>query len=393
LAQGAESTVQGLLDEHFHVDRATYLALRKVEKDTSRSLASLISSDSFQNYKTVIEWEDDLTPTSDHSELYKKFEKDARESYRADVESEKLKIMYEPISLQLHMMALLQAEASRNFKDPTKMRRDKIHGLAAAVCHIEPSAAMKVKPSKLRRLFAEAPPFFTGQYSKVRTEDQKKVLAEKTLALTGVTKALMELKAGKLNGVSFGHAMRGKNLRKGILALADGEQDFLGLSNTFESLDKLSASKRKSAGTKGRQLISMELFTVAREFLEEIGVTFGKIKIDGHSVFDPTEPRVPPWDFVKMNRTLELAAKSLLTSGNFDDAANEEFWGGPVALSTCQDCVHHLSWGGCRQGRSVEAFWDVDLAMAQAECEGLRRIPVRLRLMQPTKNQKVVGSS
>lgn len=76
-----ESSLAGLLEQHFHIDRVAYRWLRGCERNSHVALSQLVEHDLIQNY--VVELESDLPkPEKNRGLLFKNQKKVARAGYQ-----------------------------------------------------------------------------------------------------------------------------------------------------------------------------------------------------------------------------------------------------------------------------------------------------------------------
>lgn len=393
-----ESSVQGVLDAHYHVDRPTYNQLRAAEKKTARAMSWLIEGDRIQNYRIALDWQETLVIDRRDREMYKSFNAIARESYLDEIAEQAANYAGENQAMLLFRLELLQrVEKLLDSQDSDQVIRQveaETKGVMMVLCGIEDPALMaKVKPHRLRRLFGDMRPYLTGQFNPDRTDSWRNALAEKTLAIVPLLSALKSLRSGEIDGIEFAAKMR-RPLRGSVKALADGESNYLMWQRRLDKLDSLSKEIRLRASDAQRVVLKEEQFGIVLEFLSTLGVSFKEMKLDGRCVADPSQPVVPDWNFDSMAFTLQrnvLSLKRLPQKPN-DMVHPEEYWAGAmVSQELCRDCVHAQANWHCALGRPVQ--WIEDEAWAATkECDGYKRIPLVLQRQLPTKNVNSVGS-
>ena len=394
-----ETSVQGVLDSHFHVDRPTFNALRNAEKNTGKSMGYLIEGDRIQNYHIVENWVETLTVDKTDAGIFKDLKDMARESYLEDIVDQSIRFQDEDTPMLLYKLELLDKEdRDLDMRTDGRVIRDletEERGIIMQLCEIEdPDETAGAKPRRLRRLYGEMRPYLTAQYSPERTGAWREAAAEKTLCLIPLIETLQKMKAHHMDGYEFAVAMRRPVLRGSVMALADSESNFLTWQRKLKRLDDLSDEYCNNASAARRAEIKQEQFGIAQDFLITIGVTFEDVKIDGRWGPDATQPLVPDWDFDSIAYTLRLNAKSLkqMPARPVDRHLVEETWiGGAISQDLCSKCVHCKSNWICELGRPVQ--WLEDEAWAATDkCDAFSRIPLPLLRKKPTKNLNLVGS-
>jgi hypothetical protein len=247
-----ESSVQGVLDSHFHIDRPTYNSLRLAEKQTSKALGYLIDGDRIQNYRIQRYLVEVLEVGKDDAEVYKSLKGDAKESYLDDIVDQAEHNCDETKAMLLHKLALLSEEDRKlDMSNSDRVIRDleaEERGIVMVLCDIDdPEDAAKVVPQRIRRLFGELRPYLTAQFSADKTGAWRDASAEKTLGMIPLLESLKAMKVGQLDGNEFAIALR-KTLRPSVKALADTEANLLQVwQPKLERLDKISELIRTKA--------------------------------------------------------------------------------------------------------------------------------------------------
>jgi hypothetical protein len=394
-----ESSVQGVIDSHFHVDRPTYTALRHAEKITAKAMAYLVDGDRFQNYRIDRNWQETLVRSANDDQVYKDFKTVARESYLNDIVERAAALEDEPDSMLLHKLELLDQEGRLlDQRTDGRVARDietDERAIAMLLCDIDdPEDTAKVKPKRLRRLYGETRPYLTPQYNWERTTAWRDAAAEKTRDMVPLLVALKSMRAGQMDGNQFASNMRRPGLRASVTALADSEANYLYVwQPKLTTLDQWVEESRTKASTAKRSELKRKQFAIANEFLNTIGVRFDHVKTDGKWRLDPTKPLVPDWDFDSMILNLERAAVSLkdMPDQPINRHEVEEAWAGPpVKQVICKECVHCESNWFCAKGRPIQWMEDEESA-ATDQCDAFKRLPARLMRMLPTENENSVG--
>jgi len=389
-----ESTVQGMLDSHFQIDRVTYISMREAEKKTAKSLYNLIENDGFQNYRIQTEWEDVLTTTKEDFKenrgLFTSFKKAAAASYMSDIAEYGELYKNEPDALLLDYLEKLFLKKSEYGDSVTQVPRDienKEYGVCMALCGVSAGISTSVKPARIRRLFGELRPYLTAQYSHEKTGEWRNAIAEKTLTMISLLEYLKRMSNGQLHSHAFAALMKRPGLRNAVKALADSETNYIAWLRKLDRLDEISDLIRNSASDKQRAKLKAEQFEVAQEFLKSIGVSFGKMEIDGRNHTDPTKPIVPNWDFDRMIAVLYRNAESYkrLPESPVDKVQEDYLWAGAnVSKELCASCVHCSRNFFCAMGKPIQPFWD-DIEATTLVCSTYRKIPVKLAAWEPTK--------
>ncbi|MFZ6733622.1 DEAD/DEAH box helicase [Undibacterium sp. Ji42W] len=382
-----ESSIQGVLDAHFHIDRPTYNCLRQAEKQTGKAMASLINGDQFQNYKVATNWQETLYASKEDLKFFKQLNMDARNSYLDDVEEKAEDLRNESEATLLLKLDQLHREKSvvdmmQNGRTAGDILADE-QAVLMCLCDLDdPSLTTFIKPMRIRRLFGELKPYATAQFSQERTVLWRDVAAEKTEALVPLLSVLKRMRAGECDGNEFASLMRRTNLRRGVLALADSEANLLQVWNRkLDELDKLMEQSRQHCSTEQRIKNKNKSFLIAKQFLETIGVFFEKTVVDGKEVIDPTKPIVPNWDFEGMALVLRRCAESwrrmpTVPINLYEVAA--EWSDADVSAEKCKHCVHAKPQWGCALGRPVE--WPYgDVRSATINCDEYKPISASLR--------------
>lgn len=384
-----EASLDGLLDMHFTVDRMTYCGLRDLEKNTAKSLGQLISDDAFQNYRIADHWDEHLSATKDDAEAYKDAKAVAKASYKGDVVSQARRYDKEVAPLIFHRLDQLYEDrktAGKSDGDRTEREIEtEEKGLLMVLCETgEPAGIDRVRPIRLKRLFAEAMPFISEQFDPVRFPCWNTVAAEKTLKIIPLLAELKNLNANKIDGYEFAKRMRNnKGLRAAIIALADNDFNFTQWNKKLVELDEIGQQIRTKAGHAKRLELAGKEFAIAVEFLATVGVRFQKTKGgDGRSRIDPSKPVMPDWNFDLMARNLEIKARALkrLPDGcTILPYGGEEFWvgGAMVRVEQCRRCVYYQH-SSCTLGNRSQWQSDEPEVLLTNSCRSFVAIPARL---------------
>lgn len=387
-----ESSIDGVIDSHFLIDRNAYLQLRMCEKNTSKSLHALRSENSIQNYDIVTEWDDPFESSTEDADLFKDLGRTAMQSYEDDVLVHAEAHEVERTAVLLYELERIKKQRQVAYQDDDaplpKEFNDRERGIVMAITGLTKDQVGKsaaINPSRLLRLFGCTVVFVSGRYPIEPYAEWLKVATEKTQALVALPLVLKRLRESELNGIQFSRAMRKKGLREAVLALATREKNYVRLNKQLEQMDKLHDESVNKAGKARRLEIDREMFEIAKEFLATIGVTFGKTKVNGRDRTDPDLPVVPAWDFDAMARRLEIKAESLKQMPPFpiEPAVEHVRWtGAAVSRDVCQTCVHCDPDLICARGRPVQHPWD-DVEPVSTTCDAFKALPIRLRPAPP----------
>jgi late competence protein required for DNA uptake (superfamily II DNA/RNA helicase) len=378
-----ESGVPGVIDPHFHVDRAAYLQMRKdLDKHTGRAMSMLIQDDAFQNYRIDHDWVIDLDATEADKDVFLAALAQTKSDESEVIAEKSAGYLLDTIPLRLHMLDK-QGKRRREFGSKKvlpkvlEMEESAIkHSLTGNPAHEKRKGGPH--PQTMLRLFGDRPPWMSDQYAPDITQIQGKAAADKVRSMLPVVALLEKLQSGKVDGIEFGKKMRLKGMRGGVLALSKSEADFLSKSNILKGLDKIHKEAENSSAAK-RLKSDNAFFSEARGFLKTLGVEFGTTRgNDGRNRLDPKKSEVPPdWDFSYIQLRLELLAASLEVRGvTVVDESDARVWGsGSVSWDLCRSCVHSTPEDICMLGGSVQLHEDEP---GDSECKKYSKLPARL---------------
>ena len=382
-----ESNIVGDIDPHFHLDRATYNEVRgQQERVTAKSLHVLLRDDAVQNYRIVDMPPDNLPREADDADLFRGIKRSARDAYKAEVAPHVPLPGTQTMSGLAYMLkGLRDSHRELAFNDQApKESNDQELGLLTALTGNLKHMAKNSAPDavSILRLLAEEPPYTSSQYDTRNGSRGNAVKAQKVREMIPIVDLLERLRNGDIDGVEFGKKMRLKVPRRGVLALAKGEADYVSWNKKLEAMDQDHERYKCNASPAMRGAIDDDFFVVARGFLEGIGVTFDKSKKkSGRDCIDSEKPVVPSWDLDRVRLALEIKAASLEHLP--DDL--EQPWieaqkcaGGPVKLELCQTCVHCDLDGVCHLGRLNQAAWETE-SSTEDECDAFVALPASLR--------------
>ncbi|WP_421955794.1 DEAD/DEAH box helicase [Polaromonas sp.] len=382
-----EATLEGLLEEHFHIDRVTYGILRQVEKNSQAALGELVENDNFQNYRVMTE---SSVPQNqkDKAEVFKAHGKAARLSYLSAISEQARRFTSAELDMLFANLEQLSAER-RNSWLRNQPRTDleiseEEGGLLMTICNL--SDASQVKPvsgTKLKRLFGEIGPWRSAQYSRTTTPDWAKVESEKTDKLVILVNKLGAVQAGSLSPVNLlASVTRNKQLREGFLALAKDDIEYVSMNQQFTALIKARERVRAAGSDADKAKVLMAGLNLLADILEPLGVLFARKKIGRRVVIDYDTLVVPAtWDLTLMEAKLERQAqrlKSLPAEQKIPMADGDQFDGEPLmSLKVCKRCAF-LSQYSCALGHPVAWQGDeFELTIANS-CASFRPLKGRL---------------
>lgn len=357
-----EATIEGLLEEHFHIDPVTYGILRQVEKNSLAALSELVESDGFQNYRVITE---DSEPTINNkkAEVFKAHGKAARQSYLDAISAQASRFTEAELDVIFWKLDQLSVERRENWQKPNPRTDLEISeeesGLLMRLCNLsDPGHVRALKAVKLKRLFGEIGPWRSAQFSRAKNPDWAKVESEKTDKLVVLVKKLSQVQSGALRPKGLEASLtRNTQLRKGFLALADDDIEYVTLNQKF--IRHIEARKRvrlKGSDAQKSDVVRAGLELLA-DVLEPLGVLFARNRVGKKVVIDYDTLNVPAtWDVAQMAVKLERQAqrlKSLPVEQEVPMANGEALDAEPLRpLHLCERCVF-LSQNSCALGFPV----------------------------------------
>lgn len=366
-----EATLEGLLEEHFHIDPVTYGILRQVEKNSQAALGELVQNDSFQNYRVVTE---DSEPTIDRkkAEVFKEHGRDARQSYLDAIAEQAGRFTSSELYMIFFRLEQLSAERQNNWLSKSPRTELEISeeegGLLMSLCNLsDPRQVNAVKALKVKRLFGEVGPWRSAQYSRSTTPDWAKVESEKTDKLVVLVKKLAEVQAGTMSPVSLLASLtRNAQLREGFLALANDDIEYVSLNQKFTRLINARERVRAAGSDADKAKVMKTGLELLGEILEPLGVLFAREKVGRKMVIDYDTLIVPAtWDLAQMAVNLERQSqrlKLLPVEQKVPIADGEGFDGEPlISIEVCKQCAF-LCQNSCAIGRPV-AWQGTDVEM------------------------------
>lgn len=371
-----ETTLEGILDQHFQIARMTYLQLRKYEKDTGKSMYALHQDDAFQNYRIVTEWPEFLTINRDDADTFRQHRENAREAYEEAILVEARPLMGERIEALKGRYDRIEQDERQYYQAatvPPRMNMDKKLGILLALIQSETAKhAEEVNARRCFTLLGLRPPFVSEQYQQSSAITAQAVM-EKLEHLQAIPPLLRRLRSGELDGVRFAKKIRLAGHRAGILALATSNREFIELNKMLGRLDRLHGQLENSSET-GRRRFELEMFDLVKEFLATLGIQFRLSRErNGRFRVDPNAPIVPDWDF---ERILQRIAVMRLNTrhgpewGGQEDQNVYDYHSG-VSFRLCRRCMHCDSSFECAWGISTDAPW-LDWYPGEEDCGKFR---------------------
>lgn len=363
-----EATLSGALEHHLMLERSTYKELRELEKNTSKSIGSLINNQAFQNYK-VTEQDFGKPECSDEEEVqfdaFKAlFEQRKEERFRKVCDDNP--VFQSSDAIARH--SLLSIEESDFMNPHARLPRDITldkSAVKANWCGLStPSHVHQCDHRKLLRMHGEMVPFLTEQYSD--STDKNKVLSEKVSAIVRLVVQLEYFLDPEYTVSRFCLRLRrSKTLRDGIKALASSQSEFISLSRELDKLNKLSAKTRNNHTKQNASKTKELCLEIVKPFFQSIGLNFARLKNGkGNQRYDYDKVIVPQlWSFEEMKCHLLQLEKALLDTPKlikpdklskcFSEADESERI---KDRSLCEDCLffkrnaclvdNHVDWMG-----------------------------------------------
>ncbi len=382
-----EATLEGLLEEHFHIDPVTYGIFRKLEQNSQAALSELIENDSFQNYRVVIE---QSVPTiqKDKAEVFKAHGKAARLSYLDAISEQAGRFTTAELDVLFFNLEQLSAERRNSWLSNNPRTELEISeqegGLLMTLCNLRDARQVKtVSGTKLKRLFGEIGPWRSAQYSRSTTPDWAKVESEKTDKLVILVNKLGLVQAGTLSPVNLLASLtRNQQLREGFLALANDDLEYVSLNQRFTGLIKARERVRAAGSDADKAEVLMAGLKLLAEILEPLGVLFARKKVGKKVVIDYGILVVPAtWDLTQMEINLERQAqrlKSLPVEQKVPMVDGDQFDDEPLmSLDVCKHCAF-LNRNSCALGYPIA--WqgsEVEMNIAKS-CRSFRALKRKL---------------
>jgi hypothetical protein len=316
-----ESTLQGLLQTHLHLDRATAMLLRKLEQNSKKAVHQLVDHDGVQNYR-VIDRRSESTEVDE--ETLKGLRKASRNHYDGLINDyrrpystpENGPFLARLATIRQARNAWKEARIYHNdmqfipdngcqiscfsefsqvilfgilFEDAIWLRNsEKVPAsspagaleidvksnelaLVADFCGLETRSHMEeVSIIKLRRLLGEAFPWVSSQY--YGQIGQYDAMACKLSEIISLLDTLEEIREGRSTDW-FAKCIRGKSsIRAAIRALANNEADFHAITNRHERIAALHKAYQRSSSRKNAQILHTTCFEEAKLFFKSLGV-------------------------------------------------------------------------------------------------------------------------
>ena len=361
-----ETTLAGILEEHLHVSRVTYLLLRKIEHNSQAALNKLVREGGIQNFVVTPLAKPEIVDAEDKKFVFIGAAKSARAKYEEQV-SHYYSGFNGPntVSDGLWRLELLRAERSDWKFANRRTARDfenECVAILMRICNIaDPREGKGVEERKILRLFAEDLPWMSSQYDSSPTRFE--AAGQKSEDLVVVVDKLEELRCGRTDFDALsGSLTRNARFKKGILALANGDAEYHTKLRALTKLDQDRARLRTKGGIKGRNAVEKSASDFLSKFLKSLGVTFEKVEVNGRPQDDHSKPIVPAiWNFAEMRLMLLRQAERLKALPSSQHAPAIEFvpseYGQdpkPMCCTVCQTCVFYAK-SACVRG--IEVDW------------------------------------
>lgn len=383
----AEATLEGLLEEHFQIDPATYGILRQAEKHSQAALSQMVEEDSFQNYEVVIEESVPLVH-KDKAEVFKGHGKAAREGYLNAIAEQATRFTSAEDYLRFWKLEQLSTERRDNWLSLDQRVgleiSDEESGVLMALCNLnDPKQVRAVKAVKIKRLFGEIGPWISAQYSRETFLHWAKVESEKTDKLVVLVNKLSAVQAGTLSPKNLAaNLTRNKQFCDGILALASDDHEYLSLSQKFSGLTEARRRVKVKGSDAEKSKVQKAGLELLGEVLAPLGVVFARQKVGKKIVVDYDTLIVPAtWNLSEMAANLERQAqrlKALPVEQKVPMADGEECDGEKlISLEVCQRCVF-IKQNSCALGHPIAWQGDEFEVNLATNCSSFKELKLKL---------------
>lgn len=397
-----EASLEGLLEQHFHVDRVVYGAMRKVEKNTPKALGELVRMESFQNYVVS---DLDLIAKSDKKakDRFAGARAAARDEYDARVLQAATKFLFadNPLNAFPYLERLYQERASRFRAQEPRVEADINNdrfGVFLRLCELDrPSMAREVDEFKLAVLFGERFPWVSSQYDPTTDPSYGKVVAEKLGNVVEVLRFMGHLQRRELSeGRMVSLLTRREQLRQGFLCLEHGDLTYQALHEEFAKL-KAARDLVRTQSQQARKKVHDHARELIGRLVKPLGVHFKKERVGRVTRINYEKPVVPSaWDIEGMILNLQGHAErfSVLPPGapplSMRIASDEKGEAEPPRnLELCVKCAF-LWRGWCCRGNPVD-FQNLRCAGNAAACVDFVALSRRHKAIVATRSAEFVA--
>ncbi len=385
-----EATFAGLLEEHLHLDRVTYNELRKVERESLTALSTLVKRDAIQNF-SVVGPDEPPTINKDKAGIVKRARSDAKAYYKQAIVDAAEARPGTGTLVAMVRLEQLNAELKNNWHaDERRTERELEEETVAILMNgfgiKDPTAAKKIRPVKVRRLFGETSPWLSNQYSRDKYPEWAKVEAEKTDKLVVLLEKLEALKNGQLDVDDLSASLtRNGQLGDAFLALVQSDDEFQSINRKIDRLKAERKRVRRKGSKKDREAVRELGLDLLKDLLEPLGVTYGKKTSRGRQMTDNTQPIVPAtWNLNEMILMLQRQSARLraLPSSQKTPVVSmpKLIWPGErvIPRRICEGCVF-FHQNACSRGRPME--WQSSGSFDPTlQCNDFKAIKLELRL-------------
>lgn len=377
-----ETTIAGLLEEYWHIDRVTYLSLRKLEKNSTRSLTILHKADAIQNF-TFVEDENELNADKTVREIKSerdqmgKLKKNARYEYEVQVEAirdswklasqNELLIKLEALSEERERSHLIHAP-----RVDREIQNDEL-AIVMLLCNVSANQARRVNIVKLRRLFNDLSPWMSCQYNPDFADNWALAMAEKCLHIAYLLNRLNKVRADQLTPQDLVNALtRNRTFASSFWSLSGHDSDY---QQIHEKIDryKLQRDRARARGSdKHKQKVARHGFELLESLLSPLGIYFERQKSNGRTTINYDWLIVPAgWDLVKMEADMlreHVRLKSLPYSQKTPIVEESEYSSRlPMAKEVCSTCVFYKQMS-CTLGHPIDSFEQLDDIARENTC-------------------------
>ncbi len=361
-----EGSLIACLEEHLTLDRVTYRHLRDSERDSGRALNALIERNALQNF-TVIE-KAELVIDKAQAEVVKLARKSAKAGEVQKIID--LKIRRGEGTESFVRLDRVRQEWRDNHKSPyprvDREFENEQTALVMSICDMnELSPGKIVSLHKIRVLFGETEPWLSERYQPGQCPEWAQMVAEKTEHVIGLIRLLQRLQAGEETAQSLSVKLtRGDDLRKALLSLASGEDDYHRIGKHLNGLKDQREKVRRSGGRKAREEVDKLGLALLRDLFQPMGIHYGKKTENGREVTDLERPAIPRnWNLEEMIWRLERQVQRFRSLPVEQDkpvveAPDDEYVGGvfsdpPKPRQLCVGCKFFHE-NRCVQGEPLD---------------------------------------
>jgi hypothetical protein len=378
-----ESSILGVLDEHFQIDRNAYQSLRKIERNSNQSLSYLIHHDAIQNY-TVIDERVIVKPDVVKTDTFKDYQKQARDEYNAAILRQAM--LFEQAEIDQCFWKLEKLAEERKYAylaaDPRvdRLIENEEFGVVMVLCGLPtPQQAKKVNIGKIKRIFGESIPWLSAQYDAEKISHWAKVCAEKTDCIVVLLDKLGGLKAGKLTVAHLVESLsRNKLFCDAFKALAGYDLEYLTISKRLSHYINRCQHVRVSGSNKQRKELKKAGVRLLEGLLEPIGVFFERtddcVNYDHLIVPERWDLRTMTINLMKQSLRLKvLPSDQKVPVIDVDEYSLRKI----MCKDTCEQCAMYYQMA-CVLGHPVDCFDELLPRSREISCNDFKGIKIKV---------------